>query len=82
MASYTATIVESLALTLRTPRSISAGFPAPQPLTPELHAAGRTVEGRVHFAGEHTSLKPAWIEGALESAVRVGLELTDSLGLA
>jgi monoamine oxidase len=41
----------------------------------ELHAAGRTVEGRVHFAGEHTSLKPAWIEGALESAVRVGLEL-------
>jgi monoamine oxidase len=43
----------------------------------EHHAAGRTVEGRVHFAGEHTSLKPAWIEGALESAVRVGLELND-----
>ncbi|MFC1403644.1 MULTISPECIES: FAD-dependent oxidoreductase [Streptacidiphilus] len=41
----------------------------------ELHAAGRTVEGRVHFAGEHTSLKPAWIEGALESAVRTFLEV-------
>jgi monoamine oxidase len=42
----------------------------------EHHAAARTVEGRVHFAGEHTSLKPAWIEGALESAVRTSLELT------
>ncbi len=41
----------------------------------ELHAASRTVEGRVHFAGEHTSLKPAWIEGALESGVRTFLEV-------
>ncbi len=41
----------------------------------ELHPASRTVEGRVHFAGEHTSLKPAWIEGALESAVRAFLEV-------
>nr|WP_280703704.1 FAD-dependent oxidoreductase [Kitasatospora sp. GP82] len=41
----------------------------------ELHPAARTVEGRVHFAGEHTSLKPAWIEGALESAVRTFLEV-------
>ncbi|MFI5793902.1 flavin monoamine oxidase family protein [Streptomyces sp. NPDC051677] len=30
-------------------------------------------EGPVHFAGEHTSLKHAWIEGALESAVRVAV---------
>lgn len=37
--------------------------------------ATRTVEGRVHFAGDHTSLKPAWIEGALESAVRAALEV-------
>ncbi|MFG2255165.1 flavin monoamine oxidase family protein [Streptomyces mirabilis] len=43
----------------------------------EHHAATRTVEGRVHFAGEHTSLKPAWIEGALESAVRTSLEVND-----
>ncbi|TDC23976.1 NAD(P)/FAD-dependent oxidoreductase [Streptomyces sp. 8K308] len=30
-------------------------------------------EGPVHFAGEHTSLKHAWIEGALESAVRAAV---------
>lgn len=41
----------------------------------EHHPATRTVEGRVHFAGDHTSLKPAWIEGALESAVRAALEV-------
>jgi monoamine oxidase len=41
----------------------------------ELHPASRTVESRVHFAGEHTSLKPAWIEGALESGVRTFLEV-------
>jgi monoamine oxidase len=41
----------------------------------EHHAATRTLEGRVHFAGEHTSLKPAWIEGSLESAVRTALEV-------
>ncbi|MEV5943413.1 FAD-dependent oxidoreductase [Streptomyces sp. NPDC051994] len=32
-------------------------------------------EGPLHFAGDHTSLKPAWIEGAIESAVRVSLEV-------
>jgi monoamine oxidase len=36
----------------------------------------RTAEGRVHFAGDHTSLKPAWIEGALESGVRAALEVS------
>jgi monoamine oxidase len=41
----------------------------------EYHAATRTIEGRVHFAGEHTSLKPAWIEGALESATRAAVEV-------
>jgi monoamine oxidase len=41
----------------------------------EHHAHTRTVEGRVHFAGEHTSLKPAWIEGSLESAVRASIEV-------
>ncbi|MFF8831508.1 flavin monoamine oxidase family protein [Streptomyces sp. NPDC015131] len=35
----------------------------------------RTREGRLHFAGCHTSVKPAWIEGALESAVRTALEV-------
>ena len=50
-----------------------AAIPTPGQLH-EHHAATRTVEGRVHFAGDHTSLKPAWIEGALESAVRASLE--------
>ncbi|MEV3988327.1 NAD(P)/FAD-dependent oxidoreductase [Streptomyces sp. NPDC049837] len=35
----------------------------------------RTPEGPLHFAGCHTSVKPAWIEGALESAVRAALEV-------
>ncbi len=32
-------------------------------------------EGPLHFAGCHTSVKPAWIEGALESAVRTALQV-------
>jgi monoamine oxidase len=35
----------------------------------------RQVEGRVHFAGEHTSLWIAWMNGALESAERVITEI-------
>lgn len=34
-------------------------------------------EGRVHFAGEHTSTAPAWIEGAIQSGIRVAHEVTD-----
>ncbi|MFE9680369.1 flavin monoamine oxidase family protein [Streptomyces sp. NPDC006285] len=34
-----------------------------------------TSEGPLHFAGCHTSVKPAWIEGALESAVRTALKV-------
>ncbi|MEU3991998.1 FAD-dependent oxidoreductase [Streptomyces platensis] len=33
------------------------------------------AEGPLHFAGDHTSIKPAWIEGALESAVRTALKV-------
>lgn len=40
-----------------------------------LHPSIPTPEGPVHFAGEHTSLKHAWVEGAVESAVRVALEV-------
>ncbi|TDV54249.1 flavin monoamine oxidase family protein [Actinophytocola oryzae] len=43
----------------------------------ELHPSITTSEGPVHFAGEHTSLKHSWIEGALESAVRVALEVNE-----
>ena len=34
-----------------------------------------TAEGAIHFAGEHTSLKHAWIEGAIESGIRTALEV-------
>jgi monoamine oxidase len=34
------------------------------------------AEGRIHFAGEHTSPYPGWIEGALISADRVVSEIT------
>src|SRR5579872_3044166 len=37
------------------------------------HAAA--AEGRIHFAGEHTSSNPTWIQGALESAVRTMEEI-------
>jgi monoamine oxidase len=40
-----------------------------------LHPHIPSPEGLVHFAGEHTSLKHAWIEGALESGVRSALEV-------
>jgi monoamine oxidase len=32
-------------------------------------------EGRVHFAGEHCSQWPAWIEGAVESGIRAAYEV-------
>lgn len=34
-----------------------------------------TPEGRVHFAGEHTSSNPGWIEGAIESGIRAAVEV-------
>ncbi|XHU82910.1 flavin monoamine oxidase family protein [Peribacillus muralis] len=36
-----------------------------------------TPEGRVHFAGEHTSTAPAWIEGGIQSGIRVAHEVTN-----
>lgn len=51
-----------------------AAMPTPGQLH-EHHGATRSVEGRVHFAGDHTSLNTAWIEGALESGVRAALEV-------
>jgi len=35
-------------------------------------------EGRVHFAGEHTSAWMGWMEGALESAERVAREVMEA----
>ncbi|HVB99832.1 MAG TPA: FAD-dependent oxidoreductase [Candidatus Dormibacteraeota bacterium] len=34
-----------------------------------------TPEGRIHFAGEHTSAWPGWIEGAIHSGLRAAREV-------
>jgi len=38
----------------------------------------RRPEGRIHFAGEHTSLDHRWIEGAVESGIRTAKEISDT----
>jgi monoamine oxidase len=38
-------------------------------------------ENRIHYAGEHTSTKHGWIEGAVESGIRVADEVCRSLSL-
>ncbi|XP_063072108.1 L-amino-acid oxidase-like [Engraulis encrasicolus] len=42
-----------------------------------LHYAGALFrpEGRVHFAGEHTALPHAWIEGSMKSAIRAAINI-------
>lgn len=40
-----------------------------------LHDLIMQPEGRVHFAGEHTSLCHAWIQGAIESGLRAASEV-------
>jgi len=46
-------------------------------------AVGRLrAEGRLHFAGEHTSVWPGWMNGALESAQRVTMEVLAATGQA
>ena len=41
----------------------------------QLHRHIIAPEGRIHFAGEHTSLYHAWIQGAIESGLRVAREI-------
>jgi monoamine oxidase len=43
----------------------------------ELYPYISKPEGRVHFAGEHTSLTHGWIQGAIESGIRVAYEVND-----
>ncbi len=38
-------------------------------------------EGRVHFAGEHTSRWPAWMQGALQSGLRAAKEVCEAAQL-
>jgi monoamine oxidase len=50
-------------------------FPQPSEFG-SIWPASRQPEGRVHFAGEHTSVWPGWQNGALESAERCVREIT------
>lgn len=43
----------------------------------ELHPYIAIPEGRVHFAGEHTTLTHGWMQGAIESGIRVAYEVND-----
>ena len=37
-----------------------------------------TNEGPIYFAGEHVSLKHAWIEGALETAIQAAIDIHEA----
>ncbi|WP_253907785.1 flavin monoamine oxidase family protein [Bacillus sp. WMMC1349] len=41
----------------------------------ELYPYIPTPEGRIHFAGEHTSLTHGWMQGAIESGIRAAYEV-------
>jgi monoamine oxidase len=43
-----------------------------------LHPHVARAEGRVHFAGEHTSSWPHWMQGALQSALRTVREVNEA----
>ncbi len=43
-----------------------------------LQASIVAPEGRIHFAGEHTSVYHAWIQGALESGIRAAKEVHEA----
>ncbi|UOE53664.1 flavin monoamine oxidase family protein [Bacillus sp. CMF12] len=43
----------------------------------ELYPSIVAPEGRVHFAGEHTSKNRTWIQGAIESGIRAAYEVND-----
>ena len=39
-----------------------------------------SVEDRLHFAGEHTTLTHAWVQGAVESGVRAAAKVHVGVG--
>jgi len=47
--------------------------------TAEIMRSVALPEGRVHFAGDHTSAMPGWMNGALGSGKRAALEIQRSL---
>jgi monoamine oxidase len=56
-----------------------AGCAWTHPSGPQLVAAG-APEGRIHFAGEHTSVYASWMNGALESGNRAARAVQDAAG--
>ncbi|MDR7071091.1 flavin monoamine oxidase family protein [Fictibacillus barbaricus] len=44
----------------------------------EIYEAIKAPEGRLHFAGEHTTLKHGWVEGAIESGIRAAMEVNET----
>ena len=60
-------------------RAAAGAGPRPASCT-GLFPAMRRPEGRVHFAGEHTSLWIAWMNGALESGERAAEEILSGIG--
>jgi monoamine oxidase len=58
-------------------RGAYAWFEPGQLEAPGPHLA--SVEGRVHFAGDHTSAWPGWMQGALESGGRAAAEVLAAL---
>lgn len=61
---------------------IGGGHSVPGPgwTTDHLAAAARS-EGRIHFAGEHTSPRSGTMEGAVESGIRAAREVNDTVDL-
>jgi monoamine oxidase len=51
--------------------------PGPGQMRTLLPAIAR-AEGRVHFAGEHTSAWAQWMQGALESGLRAAREIREA----
>ncbi len=52
----------------------AAAIPSPGQMTTLCEGIDRP-EGRVHFAGEHTSRWTGWMQGALESGLRAAREV-------
>jgi monoamine oxidase len=55
----------------------AGSHPAPGQLT-TLCAGLEQPEGRVHFAGEHLSAWPYWMQGALQSGLRAAKEAQEA----
>ncbi|MCG8412895.1 MAG: FAD-dependent oxidoreductase, partial [Pseudomonadales bacterium] len=43
-----------------------------------IYPALATAEGRLHFAGEHTSPWHSWIQGAIHSGIRAAMEVNEA----